>query len=232
MRLELSCLETSKANCSLQACQADRNQLLTLIGKNLDKIKNISSQQEHNKTPLSSRQEDRKEHWKTTKAIPSSIEPAQEPTRCAPQDENNSLEDEETSNDEDNERTDAAYMEWKNWKIRNKKMQEETERKQLRARMKTDQWALYRECSRLMEMNKKNWKERQEQEKLRRLEEEKAQRLEDGKVKKKRLLEKLSKKKETKSERLKRLEEEKKKAGRQAIRSQLWRQRRDMSSPH
>ena len=93
--------------------------------------------------------------------------------------------------------------------------------------MKTDHWALMRECTRLMETNKKKWLERKEQEELRRLDEEKKLRLEEGKLKKNHLMKKLKAKKETKPERSKRMEEEKRNAGRQAIRTQLWRQRRE-----
>ena len=50
-----------------------------------------------------------------------------------------------------------------------------------RAKVKTDQWAMMRECTRLMETNKKMWLERQEQEELRRLDDEKNLRLEDTK---------------------------------------------------
>ena len=63
-----------------------------------------------------------------------------------------------------------------------------------RAKVKTDQWAMMRECTRLMETNKKMWLERKEQEELKRLEDEKNLRIEKGKLKKNHLLKKLKSK--------------------------------------
>ena len=64
---------------------------------------------------------------------------------------------------------------------------------------KHNSWALYRECTRLMEENHTRWLERKTAEDKRRLEDEKASRLAEGKMKRAKLLKKIEgrKKKET-----------------------------------
>ena len=74
---------------------------------------------------------------------------------------------------EDKERTDQAYLEWKGWKERDAKRMEDDEKRRSEAAKKTEHWALYRECTKLLEANKTKWMERQEDEKMKKLEEEK-----------------------------------------------------------
>ena len=98
---------------------------------------------------------------------------------------------EENVEEEVNTRNDEGFLEWKNWMERDNLQKVEAASQRQRAKVKTDQWAMMRECTRLMEENKNNWMERKEQEELRRLEDEKNQRIEEGKLKKKQLLKKL-----------------------------------------
>ena len=48
-------------------------------------------------------------------------------------------------------RKDEAYMAWLNWNERYKTSREESDKLKAASRKKTDQWALYRECTRLLE---------------------------------------------------------------------------------
>ena len=149
--------------------------------------------------------------------------PAKLQTNNQPEDEKTNL----SSQEEDAERDDQEYLEWKGWKERARERTEAEEWRKSDAVQKTHSWALYRECTRLLEENKTRWMERQEDEKQRKLQEDKEIRLEDGRKKREKLLEKIKKTKETNPEKLRRLEEERKNAGKLKMRSELWRQRRE-----
>ena len=131
------------------------------------------------------------------------------------------------------ERTDQEYVEWKNWRIRDKERQEQRRMNLESAAKKEKCWDLYRECRRIMQENKVKWLERKEEENLKRLETEKQERLAIAGHKKgqrARMIqenENKKKKKETKLESSRRLEEKKRLEGKQRMKSGLWKQRRE-----
>ena len=121
--------------------------------------------------------------------------------------------------EEDNcqkERDNEGFMEWRAWQERDRTRRLEEDRLKNEAARRKASWALYRECSRLVDENHARWLERKIAEDTRRLEEEKASRLAEGKLKRTKLLKKMEdkKKKETKPEATRRLEEKKNKKGR------------------
>ena len=131
------------------------------------------------------------------------------------------------------ERTDAGYIEWQAWLERDKIMKETERERKEEAAKKEKSWALYRECEKLIQENKNAWHERQETEKLRRLKEkekeEKLARLAAARNQKKLYFKNVTapNKKETKLDTSRRLEETKKLEGKQKMRSELWRKRRE-----
>ena len=171
---------------------------------------------------------------KLGKLIVKNIKNLSQHTPDPEQENHSSRQEDQHLSQQDENRTDAGYMEWKAWCTRDKnRMETELEQKELAAK-KTATWALYRECERLVQENKNNWHERQEGERLRRLEEEeKVKRISEAENKKKKLSSKFSSrkaaapKKETKLELTRRLEEKKKLEGKLRMRSELWRQRRE-----
>ena len=120
--LEMDHLENNKINCKIITCQVDKKQLSALIIKKLGKI---SSQQECDKH-----------------------QPPSPPV--SPQDEKVEQSPKTSIEEEVNTRNDEGYLEWKNWMERDKLQRDEAASQRLRAKLKTDQWALVRECTRLM----------------------------------------------------------------------------------
>ena len=151
---------------------------------------------------------------KLGKLIVKNIKNLSQHTPDPEQENHSSRQEDQHLSQQDENRTDAGYMEWKAWCTRDKnRMETELEQKELAAK-KTATWALYRECERLVQENKNNWHERQEGERLRRLEEEeKVKRISEAENKKKKLSFKFSSrkaaapKKETKLELTRRKEE-------------------------
>ena len=146
-----------------------------------------------------------------------------------------SLQEEQTSQEE--ERTDREYTEWKDWKIREATRQTIRLGRLEESKRKEEYWALYKECNSIMEGNRKTWLERKEAENLRRLEEEKMDRLEMARLKKTKSRNNageeeiqdshVKKKKETKEDYTRRMEEKKRLEGKQKMKSDLWKQRRE-----
>ena len=83
--------------------------------------------------------------------------------------------------DEEDEREDQDYQEWTKWKERDRKRVENETNRQMEAENQTKSWAMYRECTRLLEETRTRWIERQEDEKIRKLERPKAGRWEKEK---------------------------------------------------
>ena len=207
----VSCVEL----CHNPECLADRDRLLEIVGRNLNRINHyISSPQEETSKPPLLRPSKLNRDTK--------VEAEDSPKGKQDDSQTSSI-----SSPQEDERCDTEYLEWKAWTRRHEENQEAKQQKIEEAGRKHESWALVRECNELLRRNHTKWMERKVEEKENRRLEEKEHRLNICSNKKKILLEKLNKRKETKAEKSRRLETERKMAGKNKMRSDLWKQRRE-----
>ena len=133
------------------------------------------------------------------------------------------------------ERKDEAYTKWKEWKSRDAQNTAERETRLEEKRRKEREWELYRECNNILEENKAIWLERGRKEKTERLESERKETMsathnKNGQNTKKsdgNQAGKRKEKKEIKPEYSRRMEEKTRLEGKQRMKSNLWKQRRE-----
>ena len=227
MRFEQSTACSTK--CHNIKCHTDRDRLLRIVDRNLDKIhKNVSSHQEYSSPQKAPENEVLRPSKLSRLSNPTYIEAAAEMSNKEDTESPEGNQDHMNfSSPQEEERSDPEYLEWKKWTQRHEERLQERNTNLEEAGRNSESSALYRECAELLRRNHSKWLERQQEEKERQYLEEKEMRISINSTKKKLLLEKLNKKKETIAEKSRRLETERKMAGRDKMRSALWRQRRE-----